>query len=75
MARTFAKLMMEGKVKAALRILAQASNGSVLPMSNEVLEALKKKHPVRKPAVPSAVIVPNGPSQDPSHFILFDQVD
>ena len=27
MARTFAKLMMEGKVKAALRILAQDSNG------------------------------------------------
>ena len=74
-ARTFAKLMMEGKVKEALRILAQDSNGGVLPMSNEVLEALKKKHPVRKPAVPSAVIVPNCPSQDPSHFILFDQLN
>ena len=74
-ARTFAKLMMEGKVKAALRILAQDSNDGVLPMSNEVLEALKKKHPARKPAVPSAVIAPNCPSQDPSHFILFDQLD
>ena len=68
-------MMMEGKVKAALRILAQDSNGDVLPMSNEVLEALKKKHPARKPAVPSAVIDPNCPSQDPSHFILFDQLD
>ena len=74
-ARTFAKLMMEGKVKAALRILAQDSSGDVLPMSNKVLEALKKKHPARKPAVPSAVIDPNCPSQDPSHFILFDQLD
>ena len=39
------------------------------------LEALKKKHPARKPAVPSAVIDPNCPNQDPSHFILFDQLD
>ena len=75
MARTFAKLMMEGKVKAALRLLAQDSNGGVLPMNNEVIEALKKKHPARNPAVPSAVTMPISSSQDPSHFILFDQLD
>ena len=77
MARTFAKLMMEGKVKAALRILAQDSNGGILPMNNEVLEALRKKHPARKPAIPSALTMPNPSSQDqdPSHFILFDQLD
>ena len=75
MARTFAKLMMEGKVKAALRLLAQDSNGGVLPMNSEVIEALKKKHPARNPAVPSAVTTPISSSQDPSHFILFDQLD
>ena len=75
MARTFAKLMMEGKVKAALRILAQDSNGGVLPLDSHVLEALKKKHPARKSATPSAVITSNSPSQEPSHFILFDHLD
>ena len=74
-ARTFAKLLMEGKVKAALRMLAQDSNGGVLPLNKDVFETLKKKHPARKPAIPSAVITSNSSSQDPSHFILFDQLD
>ena len=47
----------------------------ILPMNNDLLEALKKKYQARKPAVASAVITPNFPSQDPSHFILFDQID
>ena len=74
-ARTFAKLMMQGKVKAALRILAQDSNGGALPMNSEVLDALKKKHPARKPPVRSAVVMPNSPPLEPSHFILFDRLD
>ena len=74
-ARTFAKLLMEGKVKAALRMLAQDSNGSVLPLNKDIFETLKKKHPARKPAIPSAVITSNSSSHDPSHFILFDQLD
>ena len=75
MARTFSKLMMEGKVKAALRILAQDGNGGMLPLNNEVLEALREKHPARKPAVPSALITSDSRSQEPSHFILYDQLD
>ena len=47
----------------------------ILPMNNDLLEALNKKHAARKPAVASAVITPNCPSQDLSHFILFDQFD
>ena len=63
MARTFSKLMMEGKVKAALRILAQDGNGGMLPLNNEVLQALREKHPARKPAVPSALITSDSRSQ------------
>ena len=74
-AHTFAKLMMEGKVKAVLRMLAQDSNGSVLPLNKDIFETLKRKHPARKPTIPSAVITSNSYSQDPSHFILFDQLD
>ena len=74
-AHTFVKLIMKGKVKAALRMLAQDSNGGVLPLNKDILETLKKKHSARKPAIPSAVITSNSYSQDPSHFILFDQLD
>ena len=75
-AHILAKLMTEGKLKAALYMLAQDSNGGVFSLNKDVFETLKKKHPARKPAIPSM-----GShyvqlfSQDPSHFILFNLLD
>ena len=55
--RTFAKLMMEGKVKAAIRLLSDDSRGGVLtpdyllstnPENETVLDSLLKKHPTPK---------------------------
>ena len=51
-ARTFAKLMMEGKVRAALRTITTTANGGVLSLTKEVREALIKKHLPKQQMVP-----------------------
>ena len=55
-ARSFAKLMMHGKVKAALRLIGTEGNGGPLQLNGRVdpskaetvRDALIKKHPARK---------------------------
>jgi hypothetical protein len=44
-------------------------------MNEEVIEALKMKHPARQPAIQSALVESNSFNHDPAHFILFDQLD
>ena len=44
-ARIFSKLMFEGKVKAALKFVEANSGSGVLPATNDVINALKQKHP------------------------------
>jgi hypothetical protein len=45
-ARTFAKLIMEGKISAAIKLLEQdGSSGGLLKLTDEVMEKLKEKHP------------------------------
>ena len=69
---TFAKLMMEGKVKAVLRHVSNQSRGGILHMdsqanlngSDNVREILKKKHPPGKLIVPSAIIPPEVPVKE-----------
>ena len=48
-ARSFSKLIMEGKVSAALKLLDKESATGVLGLSDEVLDDLKKKHPEPAP--------------------------
>ncbi|MCY4641269.1 MAG: reverse transcriptase domain-containing protein, partial [Gammaproteobacteria bacterium] len=74
LARTFAKLMMEGKVRAALRTITENGNGGVLPLSRDVQEALLKKHPPKQPPVSAAILEPDTPMKE-THFILFEQID
>ena len=54
-ARTFAHLMMQGKVKAALRMLSQDSNDTggdgPLPLTKDILDILRQKHPSKSPPV------------------------
>ncbi len=52
--RTFAKLMMQGKVKQALRVVA-GSQGGVAKPSPEILAKLKEKHPLAAPTEKSAL--------------------
>ena len=72
MAKTFAKLMMEGKVNAALRLLDEESSGDVLPLSDAVLDDLQAKHPPPVPLNPSVMIDGEIPFVDP---VLFANID
>ena len=54
--KTFAKLMLQGKVHAALRFLSEEANGAVLPLSDEVIEALSEKHPSPADIQPNSLL-------------------
>jgi hypothetical protein len=47
--QSFAKLIMEGKVSAALKLLDKESSTGVLDLTDEVLKDLKMKHPEPAP--------------------------
>ena len=44
--RTFAKLVFQGKLTAAIKLLDKESSSGLLNLSDEVLAQLKEKHPV-----------------------------
>ena len=48
--KIFAKLVLEGKVNAAIRLLDDDSSSGVLPLSAEVIKTLRQKHPDAKPS-------------------------
>ena len=84
-ARTFSRLMMEGKVKATLRLISDQEKGSVLPLDSLVFttgdtpaktvrDILLEKHPPTKPLVSSAVYEPDNAIPEP-HPIHFDRID
>ena len=76
--------MFQSKTNAALQILSQRGNGSVLhvndpinhdnPDSQTVLDILKSKHPSAQPATPEAVL-PNSCETPQLHPVKFDQID
>ena len=71
--RIFAKLMMEGKISAALKFLDSESSGGVLPISNNVLEDLKSKHPKPEPILEESLLF--GPHKyiSPHSYISIDE--
>ena len=84
-ARSFAKLVMEGKMRAALRLLSQDNNGAPLPLDSQVetnrthksvREVLQEKHPCQQHAKSAALIDQNTrqPTDEP-HPILFEKID
>ena len=85
-AREFAKLMMEGRVRAALRLIAEDSNGGPLQLDSQigsdglnttpetVREILLKKHPPKQSPKQSSIITPDAPIIEP-HPVLFDKID
>ena len=77
-ARTFVKLMMEGKVRAALRLISKSSSNDVLHLDSysdpdnpteTVRETLLKKHPNQQ----SSIVTPTTPTNQP-HPIFFDMI-
>ena len=83
-ARIFAKLMMEGKVRAAIRLISEESKGGLLNLNTQlqtdsastdsVRNILLKKHPPRNKAKLSSIITPDNPPPEP-HPIIFKKID
>ena len=71
--KIFSKLMLEGKVNAAMRLLDETNSGDVPSLSNEVLEELLKKHPASQPADESTLIRGEVPFVDPAVFANIDE--
>ena len=83
LSRKFSKLMMEGNVKAALRLIADDHTGQPLRLdsvtdpdnpSEIVLDILLKKHPPKQPLKVETIVSSNNPVTDP-HPIIFEQID
>ena len=78
--RIFSRLMVQGKVNAALRYLSDNTNGGILAMDEIVegsngqtaMNVLKEKHPASQPTSNSALI--QGPVND-IPAVIFDQID
>ncbi len=87
MAGLFAKLMFQGKVKAALRLLNEPGSKSGQPLSLDELipsgessvsvrDKLIEKHPDSAPCDPSHCLLQCTPPPDHDpHFIKFHQID
>ena len=81
-ARTFSKFMMEGKVRAAIRLITEDKCNGPLNLDNvvdsstqeTVRDILKKKHPPKQTVRPEAITKLDTPIQEP-HPILFDQIN
>ena len=77
----FAKLMMCGKVKSALRLLSSDSNSNSAPLrldevidsdSKTVREVLVDKHPEGKPIVLKAIVAED--AEEEFHPVIFDRI-
>ena len=80
-AQQFSKFMLEGKVKATLRLLTNQASGAVLPLDSvvpshtaTVRDILHEKHPPPQPFFPSAICEHNEMTHDP-HPVHFDRID
>ncbi len=82
LANRFAKLMFQGKVKAALDLLSDKVNAGTLGLDDlipksdgehqSVREILKAKHPPGEPAIWDSLIDVDPP---PVHSVIFDSLD
>ncbi len=71
--RTFANLMLSGKVNAAMRLLDDTSTSGVLKLSEETLRELKAKHPEAMEADKEILIAGQVPFVDPAMFSIIDE--
>ena len=62
------KLMMQGKVHAALRLLDQEASVGIAELNNETMEALKKLHPTATEASEDILLTGDIPFFDPVVF-------
>ena len=76
------KHMLEGRMRAALRLISEDNSNCLLHLDNHVnsdssetvRDILYKKHPLRQPMKESSIITSEVPPDEP-HPILFDRLD
>lgn len=78
LARSFANLMLKGKVRAVLRLISDQNSVGVLNLDQEingvsVRDILKEKHPPAQLANPSILLPQANESINP-HPVLFDRI-
>ena len=61
-AKVFAKLVMEGQISSALRYISENDVGGVLPLTDDVLQQLREKHPEAQEAKLGSLVF--GPVED-----------
>ena len=77
---SFSRLMFQGKVRAAVRLLAKNSSGGVLdldavmPDGETVRENLKSKHPPGQPLHPAGLKTDSGDFRVDYHPVLFESL-
>ena len=71
-AERFNKLMMRGNIKAAVRLLSVNETGGVLPLNEETMNELKKKHLDSQPQFQHLLLC--GPVQEVNP-VIFDKLD
>ena len=69
-AKIFANLVMTGQVNSALRYLSDDQGGGILPLSDDVMEQLKEKHP--EPQVVQLGSLLFGPIRDVSDTLYYE---
>ena len=70
--RVFARLMLQGKVSAALRWVTDNSETSVHDITDDIIKVLNGKHPKAQPASNKHIIEGNVPKVEP---VIFDNID
>ena len=72
LSRTFASLMMQGKIQHALRLLQKEYNNGILPLNTNTMNELSNKHPYAQPKYAEMLL--NGPIKRVSR-VIYDQID
>ena len=72
LAKSFAKLMMQGKVNAALRLLDRQETLGVAKMSEDMMTELRNLHPEAQPASDDILMSGDAPYFDPVRFTNID---
>ena len=70
--KKFSNLMKAGKVRAAVNLLTANMEGGVLPLNEETMKLLQKKHPEPANICPEAVV---NDLPDETHPVIFSTID
>ena len=71
--RAFAKLILEGKINAALKMISEEASNGVLDLDDKTMADLRKKHPAPSPVSEGSLIQEDLPAETAASY--FDCID